>query len=416
MSVALDGRHGNKKASKARHLSADEIYRKRLAGELQPPDRAYRVMDLFCGAGGMTLGFCAGNTVTRPADDVAPHHVHFKSVWANDFNGPAIQTYNANFGTHATHGPIEEQLGKLGEELPKADIVVGGPPCQGFSLLNKGRRTDGRKAMWQHYMAAVKQSGASVFVMENVPQLLTSDEYLNIEIEADRQGFKVHKALLLAADYGVPQTRRRAIVIGCKFADPNTVFPPTKTHYDARNDGTPGADHMPGARTWVPVSEALTNLEHPVGTSIRVDDGQPNDLHFGRNPTQKSIERYKVIPAGGNRTDLLQNRPDLTPKCWVNKKGGTDLFGRLWADRPSVTIRTEFFKPEKGRYLHPTENRPITHREAARFQSFPDWFKFKGSKIEIARQIGNAVPPTLAARIADVVLELLLSQEQSHSG
>jgi DNA (cytosine-5)-methyltransferase 1 len=109
-----------------------------------------------------------------------------------------------------------------------------------------------------------------------------------------------------------------------------------------------------------------------------------------------------------NRFDLQKRAPDLTPGCWIRKKSGvTDLFGRLWWDRHAFTIRTEFFKPEKGRYLHPEQHRPITHREAARLQSFPDEFVFTGSKIEIARQIGNAVPPALAARVADVVYLLL---------
>jgi DNA (cytosine-5)-methyltransferase 1 len=122
-----------------------------------------------------------------------------------------------------------------------------------------------------------------------------------------------------------------------------------------------------------------------------------------------SMKRYRAIPKEGmNRFDLLMRAPELTPKCWVRKKsGGTDLFGRLWWDRPAVTMRTEFYKPEKGRYLHPEQHRPITHREAARFQSFPDSFVFKGTTIEIAKQIGNAVPPLLAARIADVVHVLL---------
>ena len=133
------------------------------------------------------------------------------------------------------------------------------------------------------------------------------------------------------------------------------------------------------------------------------------DLHFGRTPTEISLKRYKAIPEEGmNRFDLQRIAPELTPKCWINKKsGGTDLFGRLWWDKPSVTIRTEFFKPEKGRYLHPSQHRPITHREAARIQSFPDSFKFKGSKIEIAKQIGNAVPPLLAAQVAECVEQLL---------
>lgn len=114
-----------------------------------------------------------------------------------------------------------------------------------------------------------------------------------------------------------------------------------------------------------------------------------------------------------NRFDLQRRAPEITPDCWIRKtKGGTDLFGRLWWDKPAFTIRTEFYKPEKGRYLHPCEDRPITHREAARLQGFPDWFKFSGSKIEVAKQIGNAVPPPLAARIADCVYDLLLLRER----
>ena len=151
----------------------------------------------------------------------------------------------------------------------------------------------------------------------------------------------------------------------------------------------------------------------PIGTQIR-SVAPPGDLHFGRSPTAKSRARYRAIPEQGmNRFDLERRAPELTPACWIRKRtGGTDLFGRLWWDRPAFTIRTEFYKPEKGRYLHPAQHRPITHREAARFQSFPDSFRFCGSKIEIAKQIGNAVPPLLAARIADCVYALLASEQR----
>jgi DNA (cytosine-5)-methyltransferase 1 len=105
---------------------------------------------------------------------------------------------------------------------------------------------------------------------------------------------------------------------------------------------------------------------------------------------------------------LAAARPDLLPPCWVKKpKGTTDVMGRLWWDQPSVTIRTEFYKPEKGRYLHPEEHRPITHLEAARLQTFPPEFLWCGSKVAIAKQIGNAVPTLLAQRIAEAVLHLL---------
>src|SRR5690606_35572981 len=121
--------------------------------------------------------------------------------------------------------------------------------------------------------------------------------------------------------------------------------------------------------------ETYVTVRDAIGDLPRVPTEE--DLHWGRNPRAFSIERYKAVPEGGNRFDLARNRPDLLPECWRKKPTGTtDVFGRLWWDRPALTIRTEFFKPEKGRYLHPEEHRPITHREAARLQSFPDSFVF----------------------------------------
>src|SRR5581483_8589751 len=126
--------------------------------------------------------------------------------------------------------------------------------------------------------------------------------------------------------------------------------------------------------------------------------------HRGRNPRPMSLERYKTIPhEGEGRFQLAERRPDITPPCWLRKKtGSTDVFGRLWWDRPAFTIRTEFYKPEKGRYLHPSEHRPITVREAARCMSFDDDFRFPELQpmTSVAKQIGNAVCPALAERVA----------------
>jgi DNA (cytosine-5)-methyltransferase 1 len=162
------------------------------------------------------------------------------------------------------------------------------------------------------------------------------------------------------------------------------------------------------SKPWITVRDAISDLPPPKGVEIRDAEHPPLDLHFGRTPTATSMARYKAIPKEGmNRFDLQRKAPHLTPDCWINKpSGSTDIFGRLWWDRPAVTMRTEFFKPEKGRYLHPQQHRPITHREAARFQSFPDDFAFCGTKIEIAKQIGNAVPPLLAAAVANCVFEI----------
>lgn len=394
------------------HLTDDEsVYRARQKGILIENECPYRLIDLFAGAGGLTLGF------TKLMGQV------FKPVWANDFNSYAANTYNLNFGEHCTTGDILEITKDRINEIPKADVVIGGPPCQGFSLLNKQRDGDPRKQLWRPYLKIVEHSEAEIFVMENVPQLLGSEEHEEISEVAHSLGFKMAFAKLCAADYGVPQTRWRAFIIGCKFAHPADFFPPKKTHRrpDNINTGMLFSEdfdvYVSHAKPWRTVRDAIGDLPPPKGIEVR-DEHPPLDLHFGRTPTPKSLKRYMAIPKEGmNRFDLQERAPELTPACWIRKtKGGTDLFGRLWWDRPSFTIRTEFFKPEKGRFLHPSQNRPITHREAARLQSFPDKFKFTGNKVEIAKQIGNAVPPMLAARIADCIFAMLMSKEEGRDG
>jgi DNA (cytosine-5)-methyltransferase 1 len=149
------------------------------------------------------------------------------------------------------------------------------------------------------------------------------------------------------------------------------------------------------------------------GLPLRPDG---RDWHVGRNPRPESVRRYKAVPRdGGNRFQMQRNLDraglgDLVPPCWRNKPTGTtDVFGRLWWDQPALTIRTEFYKPEKGRYLHPSAHRPITIREAARCMSFPDDFVLPKDQrwTEIAKQIGNAVPPLLAAAVASTLAETL---------
>ena len=356
--------------------------------------KPYRLIDLFSGAGGLTLGFtddrfCGG----------------FECVLSLDNDQASINTHNGMFGEKGHCVNIEDWL-LDNPNIPPADIVIGGPPCQGFSLLNKKRIGDVRRSLWEPFMDIVYKSGASIFIIENVEGLLRSPEFNAIRKRADKLGFQVVADILNAADYGVAQTRRRTIILGWNRESINTPlqFPPTKTHSQNSID-----DRLPD---WKTVRNLIEDLPEPVGTEIR-DCPPPLNLHFGRTPTHMSVKRYKAVPPGGNRFDLQKNAPAITPKCWIKKKsGGTDLFGRLWWDRPSVTIRTEFFKPEKGRYLHPEKHRPITHREAARLMGFPDDFLFQGSKIEIAKQIGNAVPPPLAGAIAGMVLSMLRTRKK----
>jgi DNA (cytosine-5)-methyltransferase 1 len=343
-----------------------------VAWDQPDPDAGPTVIELFAGAGGMALGFkWAG----------------FQTVLANEWDKQACETLRANITDRVLNCAIQEI-----ELFPQADVVAGGPPCQGFSNLGERVPNDPRNQLWRHYLRCVEQARPKIFVLENVPPLLKSAEFVELTRLAREAGYDVEGRVLNSADYGVPQTRKRAIVIGSRIGRP--LFP-EPTHVDPAKHPLLTAELQP----WVTVREAIGHVPaEPTG----------EHWHIGRNPTPMSMRRYRSIPAGGNRWDLPD---DLMPGCWKRKtQGGTDLMGRLWWDRPSVTIRTEFYKPEKGRYLHPTEHRPITHLEASLLQSFPESYEFLGTKIGVGIQIGNAVPPRLAFAIARACREMLAAE------
>ena len=368
--------------------------------------KSITMIDLFAGCGGMTAGFIAEG---------------FESKLAVEWDPAASATYAANFGEHVYSGDIAG----LDESLvPEVDIVIGGPPCQGFSNLGSRDVNDPRNRLWREYMRVVLAANPKIFVIENVDRFLTSDEFalLQDQIKGGAlRDYEIRCGVLNAADYGVPQRRRRTIVIGSRIGE---IELPTPTHSRDGVDGrTPWATvrdaigDIPWATTTTEMPESRTTFTDIVGNEFVVPGiFKESDLHFGRKPTALSLARYDAVPPGGGRFDL----PDeLLPRCWRDKPTGTtDVLGRMRWDAPSLTIRTEFFKPEKGRYLHPQweakrpnhrVNRVITHREAARLQTFPMSFLWCGSKIDIAKQIGNAVPTRLAAAIAAHLKPHLLS-------
>jgi DNA (cytosine-5)-methyltransferase 1 len=339
-------------------------------------------IDLFAGCGGLARGF-------RDAG--------FRAIGACEVDSDAAETYRLNIDAAIFQEPIESVVD---DRWPRAHLVIGGPPCQGFSQLGRRDALDPRNALWTQYARVLAASGASLFVMENVPQLLRSDQYELFKETVERRGFAVQGRVLNSADYGVPETRRRAIVVGSRQGA--FVFP-EKTHGPDSAHGRPYAD----------VRSALVGLP-----AVPSEEG----WHRSRPGIRpESIIRYQAVPtSGGNRFQMqaeLERRGlgHLVPPCWQKKTlGTTDVFGRMWWDRPAPTIRTEFYKPEKGRYLHPEEDRPITVREAARIQSFPDDFLFPEYQrmVSVARQIGNAVPPLLAKALATAVRAHL----NSHKG
>jgi DNA (cytosine-5)-methyltransferase 1 len=336
----------------------------------------HSLIDLFAGFGGMTRGFVDTD--------------RFIPMFAVECDQDAAATYAANFGDHVFADLIERV-----DVFPKADVVIGGPPCQGFSPLNMLGVGLERRTLWREYLRALRESDPSVFVMENVPELLRSGEYVAFKASTEELGFRVEGRVLNAADFGVPQTRRRAIVIGSRLGEP---IWPAQTHW--------APDRVAlGGEPWRTFGWAVTN---PVPLPAQPTGAR---WHRPRNPRLVSLERYRTIPGEGEgRFDLAERRPDITPACWLRKKtGSTDVFGRLWWDRPAFTIRTEFYKPEKGRYLHPREHRPLTVREAARCQTLPDDFVLPEDQpmTSIAKQVGNAVPCLLAEAIGAVVARQL---------
>jgi DNA (cytosine-5)-methyltransferase 1 len=357
------------------------------------------LVDLFAGCGGMTRGF---------EDSGA-----FQSVSAVEFDRDAAATYAANFGDHVACGPIEDVAA-----FPTADVVIGGPPCQGFSPLNREAVGFERRGLWRQYLRALEAVEPRAFVMENVPELLRSAEFVEFQRRAESLGFQVEAGILNAADFGVPQRRRRAIVIGTRsgpppwpeptHADPATNPLSLVTHRATKDRGLTAAGER---EDWVTFRDAVEGL------SLQPDG---RGWHRARNPRPESVRRYKAVPRdGGDRFAMQRNLDraglgELVPRCWREKPTGTtDVFGRLWWDRPALTIRTEFYKPEKGRYLHPSAHRPITVREAARLMSFPDDFVLPEgqSMSSVARQVGNAVPPLLARRIAESLAAALAEPE-----
>ncbi|MBE6482586.1 MAG: DNA cytosine methyltransferase [Actinomyces ruminicola] len=351
-----------------------------------------RVLDLFAGAGGLTAGF-------HEASD------RFQSIAAVEMDPYAAASYHATFPeTNLFAGPIQDWL--AADAVPSGiDVVVGGPPCQGFSTLGKQDAEDERNRLWEQYAQVIKRAEPKFFVVENVPAFGKSPQYRDF-LAVTRPGnfledYSFDFRVLNAADYGAPQTRKRAVLIGHR-RDMTAPGFPEPTHSPNGDDELKPYETVRDALRGVPAKPDMDTRFDEVRTQVgsREVPGafSPRELHISRNYSDQSRERFENIPEGGNRNDL----PDhLKAPCWLrHTTGSMDVMGRLHWDRPSVTIRTEFFKPEKGRYLHPVEHRAITHYEAALLQGFPDMHRFIGSRTAIARQIGNAVPIPLGAAIA----------------
>jgi DNA (cytosine-5)-methyltransferase 1 len=366
----------------------------------KPQSRRAKIttLDLFAGAGGLSEGL-----------NTAPGK-RFKAVRAVEWELAAAASYTLNHGGRLRDGRVEGGLVYAGaiedwlaeDDVPQVDVVVGGPPCQGFSTLNRAGVGAHRNELWRLYAQTVQRATPSYFVLENVPAFLKSEQW-GVFQEALEGGilkdYAIEVDVLNAADYGAFQARKRVIVIG-RHKDLPVLGLPKATHAGAHR-------HLVQALRGEP--RAVDRIGVPEGTVEYLGKELPGsfftrELHFGRFYTKLSLDRFKAISHnGGSRSEL----PDhLKAPCWLKHSTGTgDVMGRLTWEKPSVTIRTEFFKPEKGRYIHPEEDRVITHYEAALIQGFRKNYRWVGTREELARQIGNAVPIPLGGAIGRLLVD-----------
>lgn len=344
----------------------------------------FKVLDLFCGAGGFSYGIDKND--------------NFKTVLGLDFDQNAINTFNSNIKNaigvcgDITNKTIKENIIKEAKRLG-VNMIIGGPPCQGFSL--KGKQLgleDPRNFLFLEYINILKEIQPEIFVIENVKNLLSASKgyFINKIVKMlTNLGYIINYGSLNAKNFGVPQNRERAIIIGSLS---RSIALPT------------------GNNKITTVKEAISDLAYlksgegedetdyinpPTSSYQKLLYGTKLYNHKATNHGDIAIKKLKMIPPEGDKTSI--------PKRLHGKQKFKTTWSRLKWDEISPTIDTRFDTPSNGRNSHPELHRAITPREAARLQSFPDTFCFLGNKTSICKQIGNAVPPFMAKAIADEI-------------
>lgn len=280
------------------------------------------------------------------------------------------------------------------------DILLGGPPCQGFSVhrINNSGVGDPRNRLILRYFEYVTVLKPKAFIMENVPGILWErhKDYLEgFYSYGENTGYRIFKPLTLdARDYGVPQRRKRVFILGLRqdieFNQEN--WKPEPTHGDEKE-----RIKSPHLKPWRTASEVFEKMD---------DENDENNVHM--NHTQMLIEVFKSTPPnGGSRHQSNRVLP-----CHVKHNGHKDVYGRIDPAKPGPTMTTACVNPSRGRFLHPTEHHGITVRQAARFQTFPEKFIFRGGLMASGTQVGNAVPIVMGEIILDTIASILISDKR----
>ena len=372
---------------------------------------AHTVIDLFCGTGGFAEGFVSEN-------------MPFALKYAIDLDANSTATTQANHPACIVDTvsirdmPPERVQERLG--LNEVDLVIGGPPCQGYSSLRPNRGAnldDGRNNLYMHFARYVAAFRPKIAVLENVVGLLTHESGATLDSLLETFsafGYAVDWRILNAASFGVPQKRERFIMFAAR--DNGPVRFPAPTHrfdgkvigYKDRSRLLVGAPSCPAALS---VMDAIGDLPFLSRAEEATDyDKEPqNEYQRARRAGSKRLTLHKAA----NHNDKMMRVMELAgpsmrslPPDLVTS-GFSSSYSRLKADEPSTTITVKFQSPSSNKCIHPVQNRTLTPREAARIQSFDDRYVFSGSMTDVARQIGNAVPPLLGRAIAATVADLL---------
>ncbi len=377
------------------------------------------VIDLFCGAGGLSEGL---------------RQAGINPVAGVDFDKHAAATYRYNHpGVPVVEGDVAEVTGEQLMALAgtrEIDLIAGGPSCQGFSTHGKRMQDDPRNFLFKHFVRLVDEIQPKMFLMENVRGMLTYEKGAfrrQIEAAFEEIGYRTDFTQVLAADYGVPQLRHRILFIGTRIDDIHLSFP-ERTH---------GAENEPGLKPYVTVEDAIGDLplmgvdyevhERPYACGpqtpyqVYCRTGAPKDvtLHIGRplSPQAQSLADH-IGQGEGLRAAPVEALPPRFQKMRTISNGAlrrdcTTLYHRLHPAKPAYTITTNYKNVASGPFLHPWEDRAISHREAARFMSFPDHYQFVGAGFP--RQIGNAVPPLLGRAIGEEMVKMLFQARKKSS-
>lgn len=340
-------------------------------------------VDLFAGAGGFSLGASAAG---------------FKVVAAVDNWTPALQTYGRNFEHQILDRDLASESSaalrrELGLSPGDLDLLIGGPPCQGFSIQRIGEDLDGRNDLVQAFARAIEEFAPRLFMMENVRGLLgrRGRPYLDTFVESVAgAGYEIEIHEVNARDYGVPQARRRVFVCGVRNGSPGFLFP-EPTHIDP-----------------VSVWDAIHDLPSP---PLDLSPDPKDPLHRRTRLSDLNKERLSHIPPGGGFEDLPEHLRVPCHRPGAAKIGHRYVYGRLDPYIPAGTITARFDSFTRGKFAHPFEDRNITLREGARLQTFPDAHEFAGTQEEIAALIGNAVPPRLATAVCAAASSYLAGEQ-----